>query len=74
MSKKNKSCCIRLVALDAPKVIIVNDLRMAVLRCVKLGLFEDIKRVFCVSGNYPTFTDEQKIDLIREMEYSLSKK
>jgi len=68
----------RLVALNAPKVIIANELRMAISTAISAqpeGFFDDLKRMlFDSNSTNPTFTESQTVDLITAAELSLNKK
>ena len=68
----------RLVALNAPEVIIANELRVAIKKAVETkpsSFFDSLKEMFFDGeSTHPTFTESQTVDLITAAEMSLKKK
>jgi hypothetical protein len=68
----------RLVAINAPSVIIANELRVTIKTAISAepaGFFDDLKRMFFDGeSTNPTFTESQTVDLITAAERSLTKK
>lgn len=64
---------LKLIAFSGPRVIIVNELKMAIAKLLSLDWFEDLKKSFFSQKDYPLFTDVQKTELIIATELSFKR-